>query len=62
MAFSCDVVLVFNGQPKKTIYIGPERKAKSQEHAVALAKLDAESQGWDLKCLDNVDIVGGVYE
>lgn len=62
MAFSCDVVMYFVGQPKFQAYIGPDRKAKTPEHAVALAKLDAQAKGWDLKRLDEVQVVGGVYE
>lgn len=62
MAFSCDVVLYFFHQPSKQVYIGPDRKARDEQHAVELAKLDAGSKGWDLRKLNEVVIIGGVYE
>lgn len=62
MAFSCDVVLYFRGQPSKQMYIGPGDKARDEAHAVELAKLNAASKGWDLSKLDEVVVIGGVFE
>lgn len=62
MSFSCDVVLYFRGQPTKQINIPPYDKARDEAHAIELAKLNAASKGWDLKRLDEVVIIGGVYD
>lgn len=57
--YSCDVTLYFNGQPNVTRFID---RARDVEHAINLAKLDAQAKGWDLKKLSEVHTSGGKYE
>lgn len=60
MAYTCDVTVYFRGgQPDRTVYIGEDRKARDQDHAVLLAKMDMQAKGWDLKLVDSVHVTGG---
>lgn len=58
MAYTCDVTMCFRGQPGHTVFIGEDRKARDQEHAILLAKLDTQAKGWDLRLLDEVHVTG----
>lgn len=56
--YSCDVTLYFTGQPNVTKFIS---LAKDKDHAIRLAKLDAQARGWDLKKLSEVHTSGGRF-
>lgn len=55
MTYSADIILYFRGQPSKQQYIG---HARDREHAIKLAKMNAQSMGWDLNKLDEVLVLG----
>lgn len=59
LVYSCDVTLYFNGQPGVTKFID---RAKDKDHAISLAKLDAQARGWDLKKLVEVHTSGGRFD
>ncbi len=55
LSYSADIVLYFRGQPSKQQYIG---HARDREHAITLAKMNAQAAGWDLNKLDEVLVLG----
>lgn len=62
VSITCDVHMIFEGQPLKIITIPPGDKAMSEVHAIKLAMLNAQAAGWDLKRLQDVKVVGVIEE
>lgn len=65
MAFVCDVAVWFrNNSPSRQVYIGHDRKARDEQHAIKLALYDLQAKGYNTN-RDNIDeilVMGGKNE
>lgn len=65
MAFVCDVAVWFNDRsPSRQIYIGEDRKARDEQHAITLALLDIQAKGYNIRKenINEVFVMGGRVE
>lgn len=62
MAYVCDVAIWFNDRsPSRQVYIGSDRRARDQEHAIQLALFDVQAKGHNIKKenINEVFVMGG---
>lgn len=62
MAYVCDVAIWFNDRsPSRQVYIGSDRHARDEEHAIQLALYDVQAKGYNIKKenINEVFVMGG---
>lgn len=62
MAYVCDVAIWFNDRsPSRQVYIGADRRARDEEHAIQLALYDVQAKGHNIKKenINEVFVMGG---